>query len=162
MPCLPLEPWLSASSRRLSQARFFTGHAPLCLLQAIANQVDHDLRLMGDRVHKLGGAQGSARLAAALAAVRAAAAPERTLSQDAEPQSPTAAAAGLSRYAAPPHRMQASCRVGLLQVCTPTCQDGCVEARCPASALGLNPTLPQVSKPVSRQEGAAQPGRVHW
>ena len=80
-----------------------------CLfLQAIANQVEHDLRLIGDRVQKLGGTQGSARLAAALAAVRAAAGPERAAAvQEAEPQSPTKTAAGLSRCATPVDGMPA-------------------------------------------------------
>jgi hypothetical protein len=78
--------------------------SPPACSQAISSAVDHDLQLIADRVRRLTGPQGAARLEAALAAARAAvatayAAQEREAAAAAaaepEPQSPAA----MSRWA---------------------------------------------------------------
>ena len=122
-------------------------HLPCLCFQAIVNQVEHDLQLIGARVQRLGGPQGSARLAAALAAVRATASVERTAgTQDTEsPESPTTTPAGMSR-----------CAAGILHASCTAWSCGQVrqhEYYCASTSL-------QVSKPVTHQEGTAEPGRV--
>lgn len=68
---------------------------PASLFQAIASGVDHDLELLGERVRRLTGPQGTARLEAALAAARAAAAAE-IAAQERQQQQEAALAAAAS------------------------------------------------------------------
>lgn len=143
---------------------------PLCGgLQAIAAGVDHDLQLIAERVRRLTGAQGTARLEAALTAARATAAAEH---REAAAASGSEGDVGQSLPAGSSLARWGRGAAGPAPILSPS-RCACIEFRkFPAAALLLAPPTPpphthtpalQVAQPVAHQEDAAQlwplPGR---